>query len=285
VNTNYLAKAFWLGCAASACHPTVQPVPTPVPTVTADAGAPTGAHPFIQPTCNPPTLRGPDPKLIEEYKRSLPPRHKITETGFTWGLAAPVVQSVGWLSNNRFCGNQKKVGACEAFTQLDIACAQPRGLSFQTQDAFNSAALKAYEWITANDPFPGTWPPDDTGSDSMTGCKWLVKNGYASSCQVLTGASAVKVALQTGPVISGMYWRDRMMLTDQCGYMDISGSINGGHAVGIFQFNAQKDEWDLLNHWDDSWGVRVGGQGGHFILTTAQLFSPELDADFVQPVL
>lgn len=68
--------------------------------------------------------------------------------------------------------------------------AKPRGLTFASQAAFNAAALKAYEWITNNDPYPGAWPKQDTGSDSLSGCKWLVENGYAKGCQILSGASA-----------------------------------------------------------------------------------------------
>ena len=270
------------------CHQVVPaPIPVPpTPTVVVDAGpAPApNAHPFVQPSCRPPTLQGPDPKMLDQYRRSLRPRHKLTEQGFSLGLMAPVVGSVGWLSNDAFCGNQGNLGACEAFTQLDIATTQPRKLSFATQALFDAAAVNAYKWITANDDIPGTYPPDDTGSDSLSGCKWLVKNGYAKSCQVLSGAAAVKVAIQSGPVITGMNWPDNFMQPDRCGNMPMANTPIGGHALAIMQYDAELDQWDLLNHWNQSWGACVGKQCGHFLLSTAQLFGPVLDADFVQPV-
>jgi hypothetical protein len=292
VSTNSIAKFVWFGCVLSACHPTVNPTPVPpTPTVVVDAGPPApvpptpNAHPFVQPTCNPPTLMGPDPKKLQQYRDSLRPRRKVTRLGFTWGLAAPVVSSVGWLSNDKFCGNQGNLGACEAFTQLDIATTQPRTLSFATQSLFDAAAVNAYKWITANDDIPGVYPPDDTGSDSLSGCAWLVKNGYAKSCQVLSGASAVKVAIQSGPVIVGMNWPDVYMQPDRCGNMPTAvPPIDGGHAVAAMQYDAVNDVWDLLNHWDQTWGAHVGEQGGHFVIKTSELFGTVLDADFVQPV-
>jgi len=158
-------------------------------------------------------------------------------------------------------------------------------LTFSTQAAFNSASLDAYKWITANDPYPGTWPPNDTGSDSMSGCKWLVKNGYAKSCRVLSGVAAVKMAIQDGPVISGMNWLDSMFTPDRCGNMVLSGLPQGGHAEGIFGFDAALEEWYLMNHWGQSWGTCLNGHCGYHKLTTSQLFGSVLDADFVQPVL
>lgn len=283
VATNALAKFSWLGCAASACQPKPQPKPAPTPTV--DAGPPPA--PSVDfPQCNPGgTLMAPSPAKIEQWKRMLPPRHKISEKGlFLFGITADI-NPVFWDSNIPWCGDQGAVGACEAFTQLDIATAKPRTLRFATQAEFNSAALKAYEWITANDPYPGTWPQLDTGSDSLSGCKWLVTNGYARACQVLNGSSAVMSAIQVGPIISGMNWRSRMYIPGRCGELDIGGIIDGGHAVPIKGYNPSSDLWQLENHWGNEWGICKGTHCGYFVLTTKQLFGTELDADFVQPVM
>jgi len=294
VATNSIAKVMWLGCALSACKPTPAPtpIPTPVPTATVvvDAGpppAPAATNPFVQPTCNPPTLMGPNPQRLDEIRRSLKPRHKVTTFGLFRGVDTTAVSSVGWLSNNPFAGNQGRVGACEAFTQLDIACAKPRTLSFATQALLNTAGLNAYKWITANDDVPGSWPQEDTGSDSLSGCKWLVQNGFAKGCQVLNGMAAIKVAIQSGPVIAGMNWLDGMMTPDRCGNMSLTGPVDGGHAEGLFGYNVPTDTWLVQNHWDalpDHWGVCIGTHCSYHLLTSAQLFSPDLDADFVQPV-
>lgn len=293
VATNSIAKVIWLGCALSACKPAVappNPVP-PVPTATVDAGPPAptpNSNPFVQPDCNPPTLMGPNPKQLDDFRKSLTERHKITAYGLYLGVDTAAIASVGWISNNPFAGNQGSVGACEAFTQLDIACAKPRTLSFAYQTLFNSAALNAYHWITANDPYPGTWPSDDTGSDSLTGCKWLVANGYAKGCQVLNGMAAVKVAIQSGPVITGMNWPDSFMTPDRCGYVTLGNKIDGGHAEGLMGYNVVTDAWLLQNHWDAlpaHWGVCIGTHCSYHLLTSSQLFSSTLDADFVQPLL
>lgn len=282
VATNALAKFSWLGCAMSACQPTPQPAPIPTPTAVIDAGPP--APSVLFPVCNPPTLKAPDPKRIEQYRRTLTPRHKLTERGVMLGFEAVTTASVFWQSNDPWCGNQGSVGACEAFTQLDIVTSQPRVVSYPTQSAFNAAALAAYTWITQNDPYPGAWPQQDTGSDSLTGCKWLVKQGYAKSCQVISGVSAVKVALQSGPVIAGMNWLDGMFTPDRCGNLATTGTMQGGHAESIVGHNIVTDDWYLQNHWDNDWGICLGTHCGYHTLTTAQLFGAALDADFVAPI-
>ena len=291
VNTNSLSKALWIGCAMSSCKPIPQPapIPTPAPTATVviDAGpppAPVPSNTFVMPACNPPTLMAPNPKELDQYRRTLKPRHKVTSFGSFLSIDTTAISSVSWLSNDPFCGNQGNLGACEAFTQLDIVTSQPRTVVFAPQSAFNAAAVTAYKWITANDSFPGAYPPNDTGSDSITGCKWLVQNGYARGCQVLNGAASVKAAIQTGPVIAGMNWLDGMMTPDRCGNMSLTGQVDGGHAEGLFGYDVKTDTWVLQNHWDQSWGVCIGSHCGYHLLTSAQLFSTTLDADFVQPI-
>ena len=201
------------------------------------------------------------------------------------GVDKAIVASVMWPSNDPWCGNQGSLGACEAFTQLDIATSKPRSWSFQQQATFNQAAIDAYKWITANDSFPGTYPPDDTGSDSLTGCKWLVKQGLAKSCTILSGMSAVKVAVQSGPVIIGINWLSNMYTPDRCGQLNVNGSVDGGHAESTAGYDAATDTWYIQNHWDNDWGICLGTHCGYHVLSSAQLFGTLLDADFVKPEL
>jgi len=264
-------------------QPTPSPTPTPVPVV--DAGP--SPSPTVQfPACNPPgVMQAPRPNKIEEYRRTLRPRHRVTGGAMLFGSDTRSVASAMWSSNDPWCGNQGNLGACEAFTQLDIATSKPRTTSFATQAAFNAAAIAAYSWITANDPFPGAYPPNDTGSDSLSGCKWLVKQGLAKSCTVLSGAAAVKGAIQVGPVIVGMNWLENMFTPDRCGNLSITGAVAGGHAEAIQGYDVVADTWYIQNHWDNDWGICLGTHCGYHVLTSAQLFGSALDADFVKPEL
>lgn len=284
VSTNSLAKAFMLGCALSSCKPIPTPTP-PGPSPVVDAGP--SPQPVVEfPACKPQgIMQAPDPKKIEGYKRTLKPRHKVQapdNLGFQL-FNAPMTSFV-WRSNDLFCGNQGNVGACEAFTQVDIATSQPRLLAFPRQSDFNSYALTAYSWITAHDPYPGQWPPTDTGSDSLSGCKWLVQNGFAKSCNVLVGSAAILDAIQRGPIIVGMNWLSNMYVPDRCGNLSISGTVDGGHAESLAGYDLQNDRWLVQNHWDNDWGVCLGTHCGYHWLTTQQLMSTQLDADFVEPV-
>jgi hypothetical protein len=63
--------------------------------------------------------------------------------------------------------------------------------------------------------------------------------------------------------------------------------IDGGHAEPAMGYNAVSDSWLMQNHWDelpDHWGVCIGTHCSYHLLTSDQLFSATLDADFVQPV-
>jgi hypothetical protein len=199
-------------------------------------------------------------------------------------LAAPA--SVMWDGNNPWCGDQGSVGACVAFAALSFATSKPSTLTFPTPDAFNAVALNAYHWVTANDSYPGTYPPTDTGSDTLTGCKWLVSMGYAKRCVVLAGKSAVLSALQTGPVMSGQNWFASEFSTDSCGRMTVSGVIEGGHDILIVGYDAATDEGVAQTNWGNAFGVKMpSGHGGYFRQKSSDTFGAQVDADFVQPVL
>lgn len=262
----------------TACVPVPPPSPTPSPVV--DGGT-------VQfPQCNAAgSYKAPSPTEIERYRDTLRPRHKLTGVYLGLNRGSAPVASVMWPSNDPWCGDQGGLGACEAFTQLDIATSRPRTQSFPTEATFNSAAVSAYSWITSNDDIPGQWPPDDTGSDSISGCKWLVHTGYARACLLLVGAADVKIAIQSGPVIVGMNWLHNMYMPDRCGHLDVSGVVDGGHALELVAYDAVTDTWYLQNHWGNQWGICLGTHCGYHVLTSAQLFGAELDADFVMPEL
>lgn len=240
---------------------------------------------IVKPSCNPATKSLPSPAQIEQWRQTLKPRHKRAamlrrvEVEPERSAVCPVM----WRWFAPWCGNQGNVGGCVAFTAMGWTATQPLSLPFASQDAFNTAALNAYKWITANDPFPGAWPAQDTGSDGGTGCAYLVNSGYAKSCSVPYTEAQVKSALQTRPVMVGMNWLDDMFTPDPCGNLSISGPVVGGHEVLIVGWDGS--DYIVQNSWGNGWGVCIEQHCGYFYLKSSDLFGPKLDADFDAPSL
>jgi hypothetical protein len=71
-------------------------------------------------------------------------------------------------------------------------------------------AVELYGRTTENDPFPGTYPPEDTGSDGNSAAKTLRDTGLISGWEHITSLAAAEVAIQRGPFITGTVWLSGM---------------------------------------------------------------------------
>lgn len=140
-----------------------------------------------------------------------------------------------------------------------------------------------YHQATILDDITGTWPPDDTGSTVLAGAKAVV---YLHKLQAFDAAWSVSDALtrlRSGPGVIGTDWRQGMFSTDNCGHLDMSGPVKGGHAWFMTGDDAvQKRVWGIT-----SWG-KFGvadrrGRYGYFWMTRdefTELFSHEAEAYF-----
>ena len=282
----------------AACHP-VPPAPSPPPVPVIDAGPPS---PVIVGSGSLPKCKGQSLtaslEQVERRRATVKPRVKIPGlekliTKDTSRLLAPVNPLIAWRFNNAFCGDQGNLGECVSAAANGVSVTQPFSVTFANADALNASFLSGYKWITANDSIAGAYPPNDTGSDTLTGCKWLVKMGYAKSCKVLSGRAQVIDALLVGPIMSGINWPSTAFDTNACGVLDMSGNIVGGHDREIFGWIPANTpplylpyDADLeQNSWRNDFGLQdENGHGGLQLIKADDLFSSRLDADFVQPV-
>jgi hypothetical protein len=60
-------------------------------------------------------------------------------------------------------------------------------------------ARRIYSAATAIDEFPGTWPPDDTGSSGLAVCKVAQRRVTSASTGTASRLDDVLAALQDGP--------------------------------------------------------------------------------------
>jgi hypothetical protein len=128
-------------------------------------------------------------------------------------------------------------------------------------------AVTLYSDSTVVDGYPGTYPPDDTGSSGLAICKVLKSRGTIKSYRHARSAYGFLRLLQAGPVLQGMPWYNAFFEPDKAGFIDAkstwSGSgVAGGHeveAVGV-EIDA-KDAFNSVIIYANSWGTGWGDAG------------------------
>ncbi|MDQ1732614.1 MAG: hypothetical protein QOK10_2773 [Pseudonocardiales bacterium] len=128
-------------------------------------------------------------------------------------------------------------------------------------------AVQLYSDATALDPYPGTYPPDDTGSSGLAICKVLKARRTIRAYRWARTAYGLLRLLQDGPVLQGMPWYNAFFQPDNAGFIDADSAwagsgIAGGHeieAVGV-----EIDSQDAFNStviYANSWGTGWGDNG------------------------
>lgn len=127
-------------------------------------------------------------------------------------------------------------------------------------------AVELYHQSTVNDGFPGTYPPDDTGSSGLGACRALKKAGLLGGYVHATSLRGLAALLQTGPLMWGMPWMDAFFSPAGTGsFIDKdpnwqASGIAGGHEIygrGIETWDDHDPSKVVLvfdNSWDTSWG-------------------------------
>ncbi len=130
-------------------------------------------------------------------------------------------------------------------------------------------AVQLYADATVVDGYPGTYPPDDTGSSGLAICKVLKNRGTISGYRWARSAYGFLRLLQNGPVLQGMPWHEAFFQPDADGFIDAdqnwpSSKLAGGHeveAVGV-ELDTQ-DAFSSVITYVNSWGTGWG-DGGRF---------------------
>lgn len=118
----------------------------------------------------------------------------------------------------------------------------------------SAEALALYRRATRLDPFPGTWPPDDTGSDGTSVAKAARALGYARSYRWCFGLHHTLRSLVLRRLIIGVPWTEGMMTPDEDGLLEATGETVGGHEVCLTGIDVQSETVTVLNSWGPSWG-------------------------------
>lgn len=127
-------------------------------------------------------------------------------------------------------------------------------------------AVALYSLATKLDPYAGTYPPDDTGSDGLSVCKAAQQRGLINGYQHATSVAAAMTAILSGPFIVGTDWLSGMDAPDSNGQVKVTGTVRGGHEYECVGYNATADLWEFVNSWGSGWGA-----AGRFYYRSADL--------------
>jgi hypothetical protein len=149
--------------------------------------------------------------------------------------------------------DQGDIGACTGYAMAQWLNTHPAHKP-RTPYLTGMQALAFYSRATQVDPWPGTYPPEDTGSSGLAACKAAKEHGYITGYQwIFEGTPQLIAALQHTPVMAGTVWTDGMF-TPRNGYLTPTGDAVGGHEYVIIGWNQPSRYFTMLNSWSDGWG-------------------------------
>lgn len=118
----------------------------------------------------------------------------------------------------------------------------------------DSVAMRIYGRATQIDPWQGEYPPDDTGSSCLAAAKATQEFGYISSYRWCFGYDQLLAGLMLNPVVIGTVWLEQMFHPDSKGFLNVSGSVAGGHAYLVTGYSKVFKYFTILNSWGIGWG-------------------------------
>jgi len=119
-----------------------------------------------------------------------------------------------------------------------------------------SDAIAIYHIATNLDPFEGSYPPDDTGSDGLSACRAAVRLGHINSYRHCFSIGDALQALQYHPVITGVNWYQDMFYPTRDGFVHPTGGLAGGHEFVVRGYVIAKRPYVLcMNSWGTGWGI------------------------------
>jgi hypothetical protein len=146
-------------------------------------------------------------------------------------------------------------------------------------------AVSLYELATDIDPYPGQYPPTDTGSDGPSVFKALQALGLVTGYTHAFSMDALNSALMAGPVAIGIEWLNSMFTTDANGLIvvDQSSGVAGGHELEVDGFDTGTGLYTIPNSWGTT-GFGVNGVGYMAVADMTWLLASAQQGDVTVPV-
>jgi hypothetical protein len=158
--------------------------------------------------------------------------------------------------------DQDDIGSCTCSSSVGVLGTDPffellpDELQVLLSDAEGAQrfAEDLYRETSRNDPFPGGWEPDDTGSDGLSIAKTLKRRGIVPGYLHAFGIDDAHRAIQERPFITGTIWLSGMSNPTREGIVTATGTGEGGHEYQCDGYNAERDLWEFPNTWTEDFG-------------------------------
>lgn len=170
------------------------------------------------------------------------------------------------------------VGCCTGVAKCNQLNAIGNRVIGRVLDMGDAEAL--YSWASAHDPWPGQWPPVDTGSSGLASAQAAAEFGIGGEYRwIFGGADEVVQNVIEGRAISvGTWWYWDMFNQDPTGQIHVGGGQAGGHQYIIRGYDVDRDLVLLRCWWGqfrDAWLARSDldsllrdGGDAHYQVTT-----------------
>lgn len=156
--------------------------------------------------------------------------------------------------------DQGNLGSCEGNSEVGCVGTTPlfEGLAPGHVPLDETEAVALYSAATRLDPFSGTYPPSDTGTDSTSVNKAAKKAGLISGYLSALTLADVLSALMAGPVNLGINWYSSFDDPAADGEVSIAPGawVRGGHAPMARGVDPAGQTVFLDNSWGTSWGAK-----------------------------
>lgn len=182
--------------------------------------------------------------------------------------------------------DQGQLGSCTAHACKGALSTRPFGHYYRSE----AGIIRWYSAVTKTDPFPGTYPPDDTGSDGLSNAKLAKARGLIDSYLHSFTLLAFLSGIQKMPAMIGVNWYDSMDRPDADGLVRITpgATVRGGHEMEVTRlvlatpgtYTGSDRIWI-----PQSWGTGFGKNGWiqMELSTLDRLLHEQGDATFMQP--
>jgi len=162
--------------------------------------------------------------------------------GYTWSVGL-------WL-------NQGSEGACVGHAIAHEMAARPAVVDYSVCDR---ARWEVYHEAQRRDPWEGgAYPgaaPFYEGTSVLAGMQAATAAGFYSEYRwAFSEEDVARTVGYRGPVILGVDWFDGMFDVDSEGFLNLTGSVVGGHAILCYSVSISGDYYRVHNSWSQSWG-------------------------------
>lgn len=150
--------------------------------------------------------------------------------------------------------DQGNLGSCTG--NALVHCLHNTPTHIKGKNYKQDTAVKLYSEATKTDPWPGEYPPTDTGSSGLDVCKAAVKLGFITRYEWTFSIDQMLAALMLRPVMVGVPWYTAMDEPDPVtGLINVGGYVRGGHEFAVNGVDLKKEWLHCIQSWGN-WGLK-----------------------------